>query len=205
MSNQINGTQSEFGTDSHFWGNKFNQQAQGQWGFAPTNVPVFQNTPQGQTWSKDPTNWSMWAGAPGTEGGPAWWQTNSAHRATWNGFDRANVFCPAMSVAETTASFQVWCELPGVSDKDISLTWFNGTLSIRGQKRNMNADSQGQGQVWVSDQFWGQFFRSISFAQFASGIDSSKISTKFVNGVLEVTLPKTQGSTAAHIKVATSK
>lgn len=197
--NQFNGSQGEFGTESQFWTNSFNQPNQQWWGYAPRQ--------QAQTWTKDPTNWSMWAGGPangpGFDANAQWWQTNGAQRATWNGFDRANVFCPAMSVSETSAAFMVWCELPGVSDKDINLSWFNGTLSIRGQKQNAHAAHQGE--VWASDQFWGHFFRSISFAQFAHMIDSNKISTKFVNGVLEVTLPKSTPATGTQIKVGSGR
>ena len=179
--------------------------------FAPINVAAFQAAGLPQAL---PTNGQGWTGTMIADGNAVWGQTPAAvgfgvspsllnRRVSADGFDRAAVFCPAICVTENNICFSVTCELPGVSDKDIDVIWHNGTLAIRGQKRNNNAENAGE--VCVSDQIWGQFYRAVSLAHVADCIDTGKITTKCLNGVLEVTLPKVRQSTESYIKVGPSK
>lgn len=165
--------------------------------FAPV-TPAFPTMGLPQTL---PGNWNDAHTTAGFTVSPS--SSMPGRRIAADGLDRPAVFCPAICVTENTVSFCVTCELPGVADKDIDVIWNNGTLAIRGQKRSRHLETGSE--VCVSDQICGQFYRAVSLPHVADCIDTNKITTKCVNGVLEVTLPKVRQSTDSYIKVGSNK
>ena len=93
---------------------------------------------------------------------------------------------PRLELSETDKSVTVTAELPGLSEKDVQVEIANGVLSIRGEKK---AERSGDSK-FVSERYYGSFERQISL----EGVEEDKAQADSKNGVLTVTLPKSEQS-----------
>ena len=92
---------------------------------------------------------------------------------------------PAVDIKEEDKQFVLHADLPGVDAKDIEVSLEKGELTIRGQRAAESRDEKdGYRRV---ERASGEFFRRFSLPDTA---DSSAVKAKFVNGVLEVQIPK---------------
>jgi HSP20 family protein len=90
---------------------------------------------------------------------------------------------PRIELNETEKTVTVSAELPGLSEKDVQVEIANGVLSIRGE-RKAERDNGGR----YSERYYGAFERRIPL----EGVQEDKAEANFRNGVLTVSLPKTQ-------------
>jgi HSP20 family protein len=95
-------------------------------------------------------------------------------------------FMPRIDVSETDAAMHVTAELPGMDEKDISLSLENDALIISGEKKN-DVEEKGKNYHRV-ERSYGSFQRAIPLV---SDIQTDKVEASFRNGVLNITLPKT--------------
>jgi HSP20 family protein len=93
---------------------------------------------------------------------------------------------PRLELSETDKAVKVSAELPGLSEKDVQVEIANGVLSIRGEKKAERSDVS----KFVSERYYGSFERQISL----EGVEEDKAQADFKNGVLTVTLPKSEQS-----------
>jgi len=93
---------------------------------------------------------------------------------------------PRLEVSETDKAMTVSAELPGLSEDDVQVEIANGVLSIRGEKKAERSD----GSKFVSERYYGSFERQIPL----EGVEDDKAKANFKNGVLTVTLPKSEQS-----------
>lgn len=94
-------------------------------------------------------------------------------------------WAPPVDVREDDREISLAVELPGVKPEDVDVTCDNGVLSIHGQK---NADrKENEGEYHLVERTYGTFTRSFRLPK---GVDDSKISADFENGVLHVHVPK---------------
>jgi HSP20 family protein len=98
-----------------------------------------------------------------------------------------SVAMPKVDVAETDEAIHVTAELPGMKEEDVEVTLSDGQLTLRGEKKAEQEDS-GKNYHRV-ERSYGSFHRSIPLP---SQVDESKVEAAFRDGVLSVTLPKTQ-------------
>jgi len=76
-------------------------------------------------------------------------------------------------------------DLPGVDPKAVEITADQGVLTIRGQREETKRESrEGYRRI---ERIAGEFQRRFSLPDSA---DTQNIKAKFVNGVLEVAIPK---------------
>lgn len=95
----------------------------------------------------------------------------------------ATMTWPSVEVVERENEVRVTAEIPGMSDKDVELTVENGTLCLRGEKKSETEDKdRGYSERW-----YGRFERLIMLP---AGVDEDKANATFQDGVLTVTLPK---------------
>src|ERR1041384_362722 len=96
-------------------------------------------------------------------------------------------FMPEIDVKETDKEIRVTAELPGMEQKDIEVTFIDGGLTIKGEKREEQEEEKGD---WYhSERRWGAFERMIPLP---ADIDLNKAKAWFKKGVLKVTLPKSE-------------
>jgi HSP20 family protein len=91
---------------------------------------------------------------------------------------------PRVELAESDKELKVTAELPGMDEKDVQVELARGVLVIRGEKK---VESEGDGKLF-SERYYGSFERQIPL----DGIDQDKADASFRNGVLTVTLPKSE-------------
>jgi HSP20 family protein len=101
------------------------------------------------------------------------------------GGTRGFALTPSMDVKETDKEIVVETELPGLDEKDISLTVQNGVLTIQGEKK-LDYDEEKE-NYHVMERRYGSFQRSL---RLPDTVDDNKIDARFDSGVLRVTLPK---------------
>ena len=80
---------------------------------------------------------------------------------------------------------RVTAELPGLEEEDVELRVEDNVLILRGEKRTEVEDAERQ----YSERSYGRFERHIGLP---AEVDEERASATFRNGVLTVTLPKTE-------------
>jgi HSP20 family protein len=93
---------------------------------------------------------------------------------------------PRVELAESATALKVTAELPGLEEKDVQVELANGLLVIRGERK---VESEGDGKLF-SERYYGSFERQIPL----DGVQEDKAEASFRNGVLTVTLPKSEES-----------
>lgn len=91
---------------------------------------------------------------------------------------------PKIELNETDKTVTVSAELPGLSEKDVQVEISNGILSIRGERK---AERSEEGR-FLTERYYGAFERQIPL----DDVEADKANAEFKNGVLTVTLPKTE-------------
>lgn len=91
---------------------------------------------------------------------------------------------PRVELSENDKELKVTAELPGLQEQDIQVELAGGALVIRGEKR-MESESDGK---LFSERFYGAFERQIPL----DGVQADRAEASFKNGVLTVTLPKSE-------------
>jgi HSP20 family protein len=103
---------------------------------------------------------------------------------------------PAVDIAEQEKQYEITAELPGMSESDIEIKVSNDVLTIKGEKKSEKEEKKKD--YFLSERHYGTFARSFHIPD---GVDSDKIAADFKNGVLTVTLPKTQDAQKLEKKI----
>lgn len=105
-------------------------------------------------------------------------------------------FNARLDVAETDKEVTVTADLPGMEEKDIELSLNDNVLSLKGEKK---AESEEEGKNYYrKERTYGAFYREV---ELPAEIDAAKVAATFKNGVLTVTLPKSEKSKEASKKI----
>ena len=92
---------------------------------------------------------------------------------------------PAVDVYEDKEKFTLEAELPGMSLKDISITFDNNILTIKGEKKFPN-EVKGK-DYFILERAEGSFTRSFTLPK---NTDVDAIDASYKDGVLIVNIPK---------------
>ena len=94
-------------------------------------------------------------------------------------------FSPRVDISETDTEVKVVAELPGMEEKDISLSFEDNSVILSGEKKS---DLEEKGKTFHRvERTYGSFQRVIPIGV---EIDEDKAGASFKNGVLTITLPK---------------
>jgi HSP20 family protein len=104
---------------------------------------------------------------------------------------------PRVELAETDKALKVTAELPGLDEKDVQVELAHGVLRIRGEKK---VESEGDGKLF-SERYYGSFERQIPL----DGVQEDKAEANFKNGVLTVTLPKSEEARQSVKRIAINR
>jgi HSP20 family protein len=105
-------------------------------------------------------------------------------------------FVPSMDLTETEGAYVVKVDLPGVKPEEVDVELKNGSLWIHG-KRQEQKQEEGKTFHRIERQY-GEFRRVITLP---TPIKEAGIEARFTDGVLQVTLPKTEEAKAKHIEI----
>ncbi|HOO72463.1 MAG TPA: Hsp20/alpha crystallin family protein [Spirochaetota bacterium] len=109
---------------------------------------------------------------------------------------------PAVDVEETKNAINVKADIPGINEKDLSVTLENDILTISGERREEKKEESKDNHYVVTERKYGSFSRSIRLPE---GIHSDKIIANFKNGVLNVTIPRTKVESPKKISIEVKK
>ncbi len=102
----------------------------------------------------------------------------------------------ALDIYQTTSHIVIVAPIAGVKLNDINVALTEDVLTIKG-KRLQNFQIPPE-DYFTQECFWGEFSRSIVLP---SSVDSSKISASFKDGVLKITMPRTERSKTKVVRI----
>lgn len=109
------------------------------------------------------------------------------------------VGAPSVDISETDKAYEISAELPGMSEKDIELNLREDVLELKGEKKNERTEEKKD--YHLVERSYGAFRRAFRLPE---GVDGAKITAKMVNGVLHVTVPKSEEQRKRSTKVPIS-
>jgi HSP20 family protein len=90
----------------------------------------------------------------------------------------------------------VKAEVPGLEPKDIDISLTGGVLTIKGEKKQEKEEKDEN--YHRIERSYGTFTRSVRVPQ---EVQSDKIEATYKNGVLKITLPKSEEAKKKEIKI----
>jgi HSP20 family protein len=105
-------------------------------------------------------------------------------------------WAPPVDLYETKDDLVLTMELPGVRDKDVSVSITGDLLTVKGE-RGFEHDVKDQQMLHV-ERLYGKFERLV---QLPIPVQSDKVKASYRDGVLEIRLPKTDEIKPKEIKV----
>jgi HSP20 family protein len=110
--------------------------------------------------------------------------------------DAVTGWFPLVDIHEEPERIVLRAELPGIGRDDIDVSVENGTLTLRGEKKQeKQVESEG---ACRQERFYGSFTRSFALP---AAIDPDRINATYVDGILEVVLPKAEEAKPKKIKI----
>ena len=93
----------------------------------------------------------------------------------------------ALDVIETDEAYMVKATVPGIDPNDLEITYTNKILTIQGELKN---ESEQEGERFhIRERFSGKFYRQL---RLPIPVQDEAISANYENGILTLTLPKSE-------------
>ena len=106
------------------------------------------------------------------------------------------MWVPALDMYETKDEIVLNFELPGVREKDVTLSITGDVLTLEGE-RGFDSDVKGENYHHV-ERVFGKFERSV---QLPMEVQADKVQATYRDGMLEVKLPKAEEVKPREIKI----
>ena len=106
---------------------------------------------------------------------------------------------PALDIYEDKDKYVAKAELPGMRKEDIDVSLEGNTLTISGERKQ--EEEKKEGDTYRSERYFGRFQRTVTLP---AAVDANKIQAIYKDGVLTVTVPKTEEAKPKQIEVKTS-
>ena len=106
---------------------------------------------------------------------------------------------PALDLYEEKDNLVVKAELPGMKREDIEVSLHEGSLSISGERKSEQKHEDAE--VYRAERFFGRFQRTVTLP---TPVAADKVKAEYKEGILSITLPKTEEAKPKHIDVNVS-
>lgn len=121
-----------------------------------------------------------------------------ARLSVFNGLGGArDGWVPAVDVRETDDSFVFTAELPGLTKKDVSITLEDNVLTLTGERQFEK--EEGKNEFRRIERSYGRFTRSFTLP---NDVDNDNVQANYADGLLTVTVPKTEKSKPRQIEIS---
>lgn len=108
---------------------------------------------------------------------------------------------PKMQITETKDAVNITAELPGISEDDLDLQISSdGYLSLSGEKKDTS--ERQEKNAYFSEISYGAFKRTIPLPW---DLDYERVNAEFDNGILTVSIPKSQNEKQKFKKISVSR
>lgn len=108
---------------------------------------------------------------------------------------QSSAWNPPVDVLEEGEKIVVKVEAPGVDEKDLRVTYEDGTLTVSGERQFERREDRNYHRI---ERAYGSFTRSFTLPRSA---DASRIAASYRNGVLEIEIPKREESQPKQIAI----
>lgn len=116
------------------------------------------------------------------------WQSNAGQMRSNAGFP--------IDLTENADNFIVKAALPGMDPNDLEVTVQDNVLTIQGEMKG--EEEKKDERYHVRERRWGTFARSIALP---SSVDAGRVQAEYENGILCLTLPKTEEAKPRRIQI----
>ena len=101
---------------------------------------------------------------------------------------------PRVNVYEDATGFTIQAEMPGVAREHAHVEVHDGTLTLRGTQNVAN----GTSTLHVRERSRGEFHRTFALGK---GVDPNNVQARMEDGILTVTLPKSEKAQRKSISI----
>jgi HSP20 family protein len=122
------------------------------------------------------------------DGAPRSPECESAGEATW---------APPLEVREEANAYVVQAEVPGVRKEDLQLSFHDDVLTLSGERKQEKEVKEGE--VYRTERGYGRFQRTVALPK---PVDPAKVTAAYKDGVLTITLPKTDAAKPRTIDIS---
>ena len=102
---------------------------------------------------------------------------------------------PASDIAETDKEYLITMEIPGVDMTKSDISYMEGLLTIKGEKHKESKEGEC---CHCSERYAGSFERSF---RIPGKVDADKTDATYKDGILHLTLPKSEESGVKKIEI----
>ncbi len=102
---------------------------------------------------------------------------------------------PPIDTSETEDELIITLEVPGMDRKDININLSEGLMTVTGERKREKTDDE---TYRCTERCYGSFSRSICLP---FDVETDKVDATFKNGVLKITLPRSEAAKAKHIEI----
>lgn len=113
--------------------------------------------------------------------------------------DQTRGFRPPVDIVEQDNAFLATLDLPGLKKEDIEISLDEGVLSVSGERKMEHPIGEEGTAYRRIERSYGTFSRSFTLPQ---GVDIGKVEANFADGVLKLTLPKSEAAKPRKISIA---
>lgn len=106
---------------------------------------------------------------------------------------------PAVNIKENEKSFELEVAAPGFTKKDFKIELENNRLNISAQKEVKEESKDEEGNYTRREFRFESFSRSFSLPERL--VDAEKIQAKYVDGILHLSIPKTEETALKNTKL----
>ncbi len=106
---------------------------------------------------------------------------------------------PAVDVSESDGEYVIKAELPEVKKEDVKVTLEDGSVTLQGE-RKQEKEEKGKRYHRI-ERSYGSFMRSFELPE---NVDSGKAKAEFKDGMLTLSLPKTEKAKSKSLEIKVS-
>lgn len=100
-------------------------------------------------------------------------------------FEESAILKPRVDLSATDQEYLLTVEIPGVSEKDVSVDISGNTMTIKGEKKQEKEEKEKN--YYRIERSYGSFQRVLSLPE---DVDQAGIKASFKNGVLSIAMPR---------------
>ena len=101
-------------------------------------------------------------------------------------------------VTSNEQDYTIKADLPGMQKDSVNLEIQHGVLTLSGEKTQAKQENDAERTCHLQERSFGAFSRSIALPD---DVDSEKITAKFKDGVLTITLPRKHAGSKQNIAI----
>jgi HSP20 family protein len=110
-----------------------------------------------------------------------------------------STWAPPADIRESADAYLVRMDLPGIDPKNVNVSVHDKRLTVRGERREKTEDKS---ETWHRvERYHGTFERSFEL----DAVAADRISASYRDGVLEITIPKSEAAKPREIQINVQK